>query len=739
ESELESLSEQLRRLSDALSEHVSYVPNASYIQTGQALSAQGTFQQTNARQLLTDIIALSSYLSQYLRLLGMGCRKCFTSLYGLPCNRSLSRSLSLPMRELLVTSNGTDAAELLILQITKRPRLGDAISQELSENCGMIYDRASQVRHKAMAMLNRASNVQLGGAERYALSEAAFDYFRQQPGSIHPLDSTVSALCNAGSASLAVKACLLYMNHISRSMSLPLSSSLSLGAADSAGEREGERVAQCVEHVMKVIVQHALVPGVDQTAAVRIIQAAADVAQPRPYHEHLYEFLLRNPPIGPKMLLHIHSPFIEPYLRQRESDRTREREVPSEWDREQEGETEGRVRARDVLHVWLQRRGRNFEASEVILGLALDETLEMTLDERRDYLALAATRLATCRPSADNVTSLSENKAQVTMLLTISQAQIRMRDTLRARAQVETGDSARMTDAAARLDSQLYQLNTLYNEYAAPLGMYRESLEVLYLGDHTSNKRLLRIIWGKLVRESLSHYPMTEGERGGERDREAMLSVMRDVVSLLELLPVSAVSDLEERLPLAYVMALLEGVAMKRGLPAGWVASRILGGQGETNVSAYGSYASGDLSASALSSSAVGVVPIQRAGPISVQGDSKLVLSVLLPGLCMAYQRMIADPDHYQLLKVQDLAVSLGESLDGESSLLRCFAGLKVVVGHWASIVQQPGRERERLIYFQYNVESTVEWALVELANKGGERGIEAERREWRELLNRLP
>lgn len=185
---------------------------------------------------------------------------------------------------------------------------------------------------------------------------------------------------------------------------------------------------------------------------------------------HLFTFLMELGPPGVEELLARPSSRVERFLLSREGD------------------------GRNLMWKFYSQHGRFVEAATILLALAEDAENSTSLDERVNLLstALLNSRAGVSQGETPARTQTKELSDRVE----VARVQLKIRDELRRLSDPES------SEALVEIEGQLFDLSTLYNNYARPWELWISELEILRCAGYRDDG-LVRRLWAKIIDKEL--------------------------------------------------------------------------------------------------------------------------------------------------------------------------------------------------------------------------------------------
>lgn len=188
------------------------------------------------------------------------------------------------------------------------------------------------------------------------------------------------------------------------------------------------------------------------------------------FHVAMYDWLLfRN---KTDELLRIRSPFVEEYLRSEPI--TLERCL--------------------LLCLWYVSVGENFSAAQLYAGLAQSSELDITLEDRMEYLTKASGNAkSTFQHSQDLINFIND----IDEKLEVATIQIEVYKAVQESSEIE---DEHKVELMAILNDNLLDVTQLYRDFAEPLQMHEVKLLIYHVSDHR-DLELVRQAWQSLIVE----------------------------------------------------------------------------------------------------------------------------------------------------------------------------------------------------------------------------------------------
>ncbi|OCF37542.1 nuclear pore complex protein Nup155 [Kwoniella heveanensis BCC8398] len=446
---------------------------------------------------------------------------------------------NLTFQDLLTSSDGREVARKLVTSLIEQQigqELGiDTLSEILQQRCGSFCQPGDVVMYKAEESMRRAEGSR-DYAERSESLTESLRLFTRTAGTI-----PISRLQEVSRRYRA-------MQYTVGAIELPLKTAVQLDPNDKAVDfvRDGEHPQdprkalfearkQCYEMVIDALgmfdelLDKATAEGNTASATQKRDEAyaLAIASDDELFHFYLYDWHVER---GlQEQLLEFDTPYIEQYLKLT---------INNVEDR------------RDLLWKFYARREDYLPAAEALSSLATRPS-PMVLHDRLYYLAQALT-------SAKSAASLGSEDVEFTSRLQeqIDVAQVQMEVCRAVEVHPEmTGEEK--NDVLAKLNTDLLQLDELYQSFARPLRLYEPILLILKTAD-TRIDDVCEAVW----RQLLSSYRVA----GATALDEAVVSLVRRYFP-------SEAAPLDIMVPVVYAEA--QGAV---GGQAGWASSALLEG-----------------------------------------------------------------------------------------------------------------------------------------------------------------
>lgn len=197
------------------------------------------------------------------------------------------------------------------------------------------------------------------------------------------------------------------------------------------------------------------------------------------FHVAMYDWLLsRN---KTDEILRIRSPYVEEYLRSEPI--TLERCL--------------------LLCLWYVSVGENFSAAQLYAGLAQSTELDITLEDRMEYLTKASSNAkSTFQHSQDLINFIND----IDEKLEVAFIQIEVYKSVQESSEIEEEQKAELL---AILNNNLLDITQLYRDFAEPLQMHEVKLLIYHVSDHR-DPELVRQAWQALIAEGEFVSPLSK-------------------------------------------------------------------------------------------------------------------------------------------------------------------------------------------------------------------------------------
>lgn len=264
-------------------------------------------------------------------------------------------------------------------------------------------------------------------------------------------------------------------------------------------------------------------------------------ASPDPlFHVAMYDWLLASNKTDE--LLQVRSPYVEEYLRSEPV--TLERCV--------------------LLCLWYVSVGHSFSAAQLYAGLAQSTELEISLDDRVEYLSKASS----------NAKSTYQNNSQELIMfisdidekLEVASVQIEVYKAIQESLEIDDDNKAALT---AILNESLLDITALYREFAEPLQMHEIKLLIYHVSDHR-DVELVRQAWDALLAEAHNDALALPDTRH-EKVAAVVIELGHRFHPSEVAFPVDILTDMLERYAIEQVMT-----SDQAELPRAWAAKTML-------------------------------------------------------------------------------------------------------------------------------------------------------------------
>ncbi|WVR04455.1 hypothetical protein IAU60_001458 [Kwoniella sp. DSM 27419] len=387
---------------------------------------------------------------------------------------------NMTFQALLTSLDGREVARKLVTALIEQQigqELGiDTLSEILQQRCGSFIQPGDVVMYKAEESMRRAEGARDASERSDSLAES-LRLFTRTAGTI-----PISRLQEVSRRYRA-------MQYTVGAIELPLRTAVDLDPNDKASDyvQDGEHPSdprkalmdarkQCYELVIEALsvfdelLNKATAQGNASNATQKRDEAysLAIASDDELFHYYMYDWHVKR---GlQEQLLEFDTPYIEEYLK---------RTVNDVEDR------------RDLLWKFYARREDYLPAAEALANLATRPS-QMALHDRLYYLAQALT-------SAKSAASLGSEDVEFTSRLQeqIDVAQVQVEVARAVEHHPEMSDEEK-SDVLARLNSDLLQLDELYQSFARPLRLYEPILLILKTAD-TRIDDVCQAVWRQLL------------------------------------------------------------------------------------------------------------------------------------------------------------------------------------------------------------------------------------------------
>jgi nuclear pore complex protein Nup155 len=193
------------------------------------------------------------------------------------------------------------------------------------------------------------------------------------------------------------------------------------------------------------------------------------------FHVAMYDWLLSRHKTDE--LLRIRSPYVEDYLRSEPI--TLQRCL--------------------LLCLWYVSVGENFSAAQLYAGLAQSTELDITLEDRMEYLTKASGNAkSTFQHSQELINFIND----IDEKLEVASIQIEVYKSVQESMEIEEEHKVMLMRI---LNDNLLDVTQLYRDFAEPLQMHEVKLFIYHVSDHR-DLDLVRMAWQALIAEGEYHY-----------------------------------------------------------------------------------------------------------------------------------------------------------------------------------------------------------------------------------------
>jgi len=400
------------------------------------------------------------------------------------------------LRDLVVSPNGRDVASNLV-QCLVQTYLGDnastdAISNRLRTLCPALYRQEDALSSKAHELLLAAAKQSKGG-ERVKMVSEAVNIAIQIAGHLQ-LGVLVSHLASCQAYTKVVEVCLAAANKRDPSQLAVHYYNNGENSDDSAGLAAYIARTECYKHCTAML--HTLLQaGSAPPTSPSVPKSPGPPPPPSPailppdqatiwaeqvfqlmvsssdqlLHVSLYQWLIENKYID--KLLNIKSPHIEDFLKRGAV---------------QHPET---LAMFDLLWKYYEKSSQYVPAARILAKLADRHSTELGLSGRVQYLA----RAIMCVKSSEGGSS---NRAAGELLhhleekMEVAQVQIKVLEAISGKVEAE--------GQISRLNSDLLDITTLYQDFAEPYQLWECKLAILQCAGHP-DQPLVNAIWSNII------------------------------------------------------------------------------------------------------------------------------------------------------------------------------------------------------------------------------------------------
>ncbi|PVD22911.1 hypothetical protein C0Q70_16171 [Pomacea canaliculata] len=257
------------------------------------------------------------------------------------------------------------------------------------------------------------------------------------------------------------------------------------------------------------------------------------------FHSALYDWLFATNRL--EKLLEIGTPYLEAYLKRRSTQST------------------DKVAALDLLWKHYEKNSNFMAAAHILAQLAQRHGTDLTLTRRLEYLSRAimcaksATTLSGTTHSGEFLHELEEKMEVARLQLQVQQALQRMRDGAKP-----LSHQADIRDAIEKLQADLHDITTLYEEFADRFDLWECKLAIVHCAN-LYDSALIENLWQNIISKELL-IP------GGIKSMDQLTSVSERLVSIMR----NYVSA-ERYFPLAFIVRHLETHSCEIGIDLRWV------------------------------------------------------------------------------------------------------------------------------------------------------------------------
>lgn len=259
------------------------------------------------------------------------------------------------------------------------------------------------------------------------------------------------------------------------------------------------------------------------------------------FHVAMYDWLLsRN---KTDELLRMRTPYLEDYLRSEPI--TLERCL--------------------LLCMWYVSVGQNFSAAQLYAGLAQSTELDITLDDRIEYLSKASSN---AKSAFVNSIDLVQFTTDIDEKLEVAQVQV---EVFRAVQESEAIEEEQKVQLLQELDGQLLDISALYKDFAEPFSMHEIKLLIFHVSDHR-DLDLIRQAWDALLTEAHGEEETAASKNGGGKQFERVASVVVELGRRFYPSPVAFPVDVLCDMLARYALA----ECTQQDIPQGWALTTLL-------------------------------------------------------------------------------------------------------------------------------------------------------------------
>jgi len=264
-------------------------------------------------------------------------------------------------------------------------------------------------------------------------------------------------------------------------------------------------------------------------------------------HITLYDWMLHKNMI--EQITRVESPFIEKFLVLRSEVNGVGATTPS-----------GGNRINDLLWQWYERNGRHLQAAEVLIKLAEKVGSERDLIERIELLSRAKVHAK----SMTSMTTVANNTGQ---LLGELEDKIQV-----SKIQLETlkqlQEYPELRHCVTSLNSQLYDITTIYQEYADQYELGEIKLQIFEAaGEH--NEILIKDLWQNIIEKLISNMDRTTDAMTSSSDLPNIIK--HKIIALSK-----NYANSERYFPLKFLVEYLEKISLGRSWNKIWVIETFL-------------------------------------------------------------------------------------------------------------------------------------------------------------------
>ncbi|CAG7786478.1 unnamed protein product [Allacma fusca] len=284
-------------------------------------------------------------------------------------------------------------------------------------------------------------------------------------------------------------------------------------------------------------------------------------SEDEPFHIALYNWLMDRKLFD--RLLEIKHPYLDSFL-QRAADSV----VSGQWPSDVPNPNDTRVL--DLLWRHHEMNHNYLAAAQILSKLSESTTTNLNLYQRMEYLSRAIICCKSCNSQGELLEQL-EAKLEVARIQKMILEWVNMKLQSQVGGTVGAGgedgshviEAKTLQDLAGRLNAQLYNITTLYGDYATPLKLHDIRLEIFYSAGH-AEKQLIESLWADIVEAELQASERHSLESQMEIIRRKLVSMGRKFKNAPAFFPVE------------YLVEHLETMKPAENADPGWVFKTML-------------------------------------------------------------------------------------------------------------------------------------------------------------------